>query len=62
MTDKTGTAVNFGTATTITFTNGTATVTGSNNGAMTLYKVETANVIVSDRSINNGSARCDHSG
>ena len=33
---KTGTAVAFGTATTITFTNGVATVSGANNGLATL--------------------------
>jgi hypothetical protein len=45
---KTGTAVAFGTAETITFTNGVASVSGSSNGVMTLYKAETANVTVSD--------------
>jgi hypothetical protein len=48
VTSKTGTAVVFGTAETITFTNGVAAVSGSNNGVMTLYKTETANVTVSD--------------
>jgi hypothetical protein len=48
VTSKTGTAVAFGTAETITFTNGVASVSGSNNGVMTLYKTETANVTVSD--------------
>src|SRR5205814_390922 len=42
--DKTGAAVNFGTAETITFTSGQATVSSGNNGAMKLYKVETANI------------------
>ncbi|MGH3053586.1 MAG: hypothetical protein ACRDL7_01245, partial [Gaiellaceae bacterium] len=45
---KTGAAVAFGTAETITFTNGVATVSGSANGVMTLYKAETAIVSVSD--------------
>lgn len=48
VTSKTGTAVAFGTGETITFTNGAATVSGSSNGVMTLYKAETANVTVSD--------------
>lgn len=48
VTSKTGTAVAFGTAETITFTSGVATVSGSNNGVMKLYKAETASVTVSD--------------
>lgn len=48
VTSKTGTAVAFGTAETITFAGGVATVSGSNNGVMTLYKAETASVTVSD--------------
>jgi hypothetical protein len=48
VTSKTGTAVSFGTAETITFASGVATVSGSNNGVMTLYKAETATVTVSD--------------
>jgi hypothetical protein len=47
---KTGSAVAFGTAETITFSSGVATVSGSSNGAMTLYKAETATVTVSDGS------------
>ncbi|MCW3049670.1 MAG: Mucin-22 [Solirubrobacterales bacterium] len=56
VTSKTGTAVAFGTAETITFTNGVAQVSGSNNGVMTLYKAETASVTVSDGSINNNAS------
>src|SRR5947199_10688029 len=41
-------AVAFGTATTITFTNGAATVSGANNGVLTLYKAESAVVAVTD--------------
>lgn len=48
VTAKTGAAVAFGTGETITFTNGVATVSGSSNGVMTLYKAETASVTVSD--------------
>ena len=43
-----GTAVSFGTATPITFTNGVAAVTGASNGVMRLYRVETASIVVSD--------------
>jgi hypothetical protein len=48
VTSKTGTAVAFGTAETIAFASGIATVSGSSNGVMTLYKAETASVTVSD--------------
>ena len=48
VTSKTGAAVAFGTGETITFTSGVATVSGSSNGVMTLYKAETASVTVSD--------------
>jgi hypothetical protein len=51
VTNNTGTAVNFGTATMITFTSGVATVSGSSNGSMTLYKVETANIAATDGTI-----------
>ena len=40
VTSSAGAATNFGTATAITFTNGVATVSGANNGVMTLYKAE----------------------
>ena len=56
VTGKNGTAVAFGTATTITFTNGVATVSGASNGVMRLYKAETANIVVSDGTIGNGRA------
>src|SRR4051812_41448169 len=55
VTDKTGGAVSFGSNTTITFTNGVATVAGGNNGVMTLYKAETVSVVVSDGTISNGA-------
>jgi len=51
--DKVGTAVNFGTPETINFSSGIATVTGSTNGVMKLYKVETANISVGDGVISN---------
>jgi hypothetical protein len=50
-----GAATAFGTATSITFASGTAKVSGANNGVMTLYKAETANVTVTDGSISNGA-------
>jgi hypothetical protein len=48
VTDKSGAAKNFGTATTITFSNGVATVSGLSNGLMTLYKAEAATIAASD--------------
>ncbi|MGI8573631.1 MAG: beta strand repeat-containing protein [Solirubrobacteraceae bacterium] len=50
-----GSAVAFGTATSLSFTNGVATVSSSSNGVMTLYKAETASITVSDGSISNGT-------
>ena len=52
VTDKTAAPVNFGTATTITFTNGVATAGGS----MKLYKVESPTVAVSDGTISGNSS------
>ncbi|MGM0587392.1 MAG: invasin domain 3-containing protein [Bacteroidota bacterium] len=51
VTAKDGTATNFGTATTINFASGQATVSGGSNGSMVLYKDETATVGVTDGSI-----------
>ena len=48
MTDRNGAAVAFGSAETIGFGNGVATVSGSSNGLMTLYKAETTTITVSD--------------
>jgi len=42
--NSSGAATNFGTATAITFTAGVATVSGSNNGVMRLYKVGAASI------------------
>jgi S-adenosylmethionine hydrolase len=53
--DSAGAATAFGTATSISFTSGIATVSGANNGVMKLYSAETAKVTVSDGTINNGS-------
>ncbi|MGA9761553.1 MAG: hypothetical protein WBQ14_03940 [Gaiellaceae bacterium] len=44
VTNSSGTAVSFGAATALSFASGVASVTGSNNGAMTLYAVQTANI------------------
>jgi alpha-tubulin suppressor-like RCC1 family protein len=52
--NRTGTAVNFGTAESITFTNGVATVTGTSNGVMRLYRAGTAQIVVTDGTYNNG--------
>jgi hypothetical protein len=48
-----GTAVNFGTATSITFTSGVATATSTKNGAMKLNLAGPANITVSDGTISN---------
>jgi hypothetical protein len=55
VTSSSGTAVSFGTAETISFTGGVATVSSSRNGSMTLYKAESANVTVTDGTLTNGS-------
>ena len=49
--NSTGSAIAFGTATTITFISGRATVASGNNGTMTLYKAETANIVATQGSI-----------
>jgi hypothetical protein len=46
--DRNGNRIDFGGVTVIRFTNGVATVTGSNNGVLYLYKVQTANISVTD--------------
>jgi hypothetical protein len=53
--DSSGEATNFGSATAINFSNGVASVSGSGNGVMTLYKAETAEITVTDGTIGNGS-------
>ncbi|MGB6031798.1 MAG: hypothetical protein WBH55_03105, partial [Bacteroidota bacterium] len=57
VTNLLGSATAFGSATLIQFTNGLATVSGSNNGVMTLYRAETASVTVADQ--NDGSIGSD---
>ena len=53
--NSSGTAINFGTATAISFTEGVATVSGGKNGAMTLVKAGATSITVTDGSITNGS-------
>ena len=53
--NSSGSAINFGSTTAITFSSGVSTVSGSVNGVMTLYKAETVNITVTDGSINNGT-------
>jgi hypothetical protein len=53
VTDSGGVARNFGTSETISFSAGVANVSGGANGAMRLYKAETAGVVVSDGTISN---------
>ena len=55
VTDSSGTAVNFGTATPIGFNEGVATVSGAKNGAMTLVNAGSTSIAVSDGSISSGS-------
>ncbi len=52
--DSAGVARELGAAESIDFNAGVATVTAGQNGAMTLYKAETASVKVSDGAIGNG--------
>ncbi len=56
VTDNAGVAVSFGSATSILFTNGVATVSAGSNGAMKLYKAETATIAVSDGAIGSTGA------
>ena len=55
VTSSSGNAVVFGTTESISFSSGVATVSGANNGAMTLHKAETASITVTDTTIGNGS-------
>ncbi len=55
--NSSGTAVNFGTATPISFTAGVAAITSATkNGVMKLYDAEEANIVVSDGTISSASA------
>ena len=56
VTNSSGTAIAFGSATAITFTNGQATISGSSNGVMTLYQAGSDSITVTDNgSYNNGA-------
>jgi hypothetical protein len=48
VTNASGTAIAFGTATPITFSSGVASISGTKNGVMTLYKSAAANISVTD--------------
>ncbi len=49
--NSSGTAIAFGSTTAISFSSGVATVSGGNNGVMTLYKAEAATISATDGSI-----------
>jgi hypothetical protein len=51
VTNSSGTPIAFGSITSISFIGGVATVSGGSNGVMTLYKVETATISVTDGSL-----------
>jgi hypothetical protein len=53
--NSSGTATNFGTTTTITFTSGVASVSSSKNGLLKLYRAESASVSVSDGTISSAA-------
>ncbi|HEX5375199.1 MAG TPA: hypothetical protein VFW48_03485 [Solirubrobacterales bacterium] len=53
--NSSGTATDFGTATAIGFTEGVATVSAGKNGAMTLVKAGATSITITDGSISNGS-------
>jgi hypothetical protein len=55
VTNASGTAIAFGTATPITFTSGVASISGTKNGVMTLYKSAAANISVTDGTISTAS-------
>jgi hypothetical protein len=55
VTNSSGASVPFGTATSINFTNGVASVSAGANGAMTLYKAGATSITVTQGAINNGT-------
>ncbi len=54
VTNNAGTQTPFGTSTTLNFVNGEASVSGSNNGVMRLYRAQSAIVSVTDGSLSSG--------
>ncbi len=49
--NSSGSAVNFGSATALTFTSGVATVSTTKNGVLKIYKVGAANIVASEGSV-----------
>ncbi|MHB8491170.1 MAG: fibronectin type III domain-containing protein [Solirubrobacteraceae bacterium] len=56
VTSEAGGAISFGAATPITFSEGTATVSGTANGLMTLYRAELAHIEVAEGALSNAGA------
>lgn len=56
VTNSSGTAVAFGSTTAISFASGVASVSGSSNGTMTLYKAESPSITVTDGTISNSTS------
>jgi hypothetical protein len=54
--NSSGTAVAFGSATAITFSAGVATVSSSKNGVMTLYKAESPHIAVTDGTVSSAAS------
>ncbi len=54
--NSSGTAIAFGSATALSFSAGVASVSGTSNGVMKLYRAAAASISVSDGSISSGSA------
>jgi hypothetical protein len=55
VTNSSGSAVDFGSTTVVSFSSGVASVSGGSNGAMRLYKAEAASLSVSDGTVGNAS-------
>jgi hypothetical protein len=55
VTNSSGSAVDFGSTTAVSFSAGVASVSGGSNGAMRLYKAEAASITVSDGTVGNGA-------
>jgi hypothetical protein len=55
VTNSSGSGIAFGSSTSLSFTNGVSSVSSGNNGVMTLYKAETASIVVSDGTHTNGT-------
>ncbi|MDQ6819061.1 MAG: hypothetical protein M3076_01775, partial [Actinomycetota bacterium] len=55
VTNSSGTAIAFGSSTSLSFASGAASVSGSSNGVMKLYKAQTSSITVTDGTISNGT-------